>query len=87
MRLSAREEIVVELFRKLHADQKNEAVKHLRSTIDANYEVEKRLGRPLKPVSNERVAAKYGKTPPPMPRAPKNKPQPRRPDRAQDDNE
>lgn len=66
--LSAREEIVIELFRQLHTDQRNEFVKKLRAAVDANSEIERRMGRPLKPVSNERVAAKFGTTPPPQKR-------------------
>lgn len=88
LRLSPREELLVELFRELHADQRSEVITRIRALKDANKTVEKLVGRQIKTVGNERIEAKFGKTPPLIRDSDrKNKPQPRRPDRNQDDSE
>lgn len=87
MNLTAREEIVVELFRALDPEQRGEAIKRMRALVDANRVVQQKLKGPLRVVGNMRVEERYG-IPTPKKRAfrkPISKPQPRRPDRNQDD--
>lgn len=88
MRLSSKEEIVVELFRSLGVEQRNEMVRRMRAAADANRLIQKKLRKPINPVSNERVTARFGKAPPRLGRRHKHSelaPEPRRPDRNQDD--
>jgi hypothetical protein len=87
MKLSAREEIVIELFRDFDPEQRTELIKWMRSLVDANrVSKDKMNGRPLRIVRNVRIESKYG-----LPHPTKNNgvkksgPQSRRPDRAQDD--
>jgi hypothetical protein len=91
VQLSPREELLVELFRKVHVFQRNSIISQLRSMVHSVDIVEDVLGKKgeLKITGNKRMEAVYGLRPdrrPSMPPVKKSgKPQPRRPDRNQDD--
>lgn len=101
MRVSPREELLLELFRELHVDQRNDIIRSMRALKDANkitleaaYNAAiKSNGGPkvsraksIKLVPDARVEMRFGAAP--IRETPRSsKPQPRRPDRNQDDAE
>lgn len=63
---SAAEEMILELFRGLTREQQRELVIETKATVDANREIQSRfIGRPIRTVSNEDVAAAFGPLPAP----------------------
>lgn len=87
MILTAKEEIVVELYRALDPAQRVELVASMRALVDANRISQKKMKVPLRVVGNVRIEAKYGMPTPATGarKRPGAKPQRRRPDRGQDD--
>lgn len=64
--LSAREEMMLTLFRGLTPEQQRELTLSTLAQVDANREVQERfLDRPLRTFSNEQVERAYGKVPSP----------------------
>lgn len=83
---TAREEVLLELYRQLSVEQRNELLRGLRALAHANQVSQTKMKKPLDVVGNGRIEAKYG-----LPKAPPKgtngrKPHRRGPDRAQDDN-
>lgn len=85
--LSAREEMVVLLFRGLTKEQQRELVLETNAAVQGNLEIQKRfLNTPLRTYSNEDVEAAFGRVPPPAERKKVTKPK-RRPGFAEEDPE
>lgn len=91
MSLTAKEEVVIELFRLLDIEQRNHLVRGMRALVDANRVTQRKLKGPIKVVGNGRIEARYGLPGPNGKKGSKlsdtDKPKPRRPDRGQDDAE
>lgn len=84
--LSAREEIVLELFRGLTPEQQLEQVQFIRAAYDANRRVQSFVTKPLRTYSNEEVERAFGKVPAPTRKTKKPVKPPRRdPGTAMDD--
>lgn len=60
MARTAREEMLLELFRGLTPEQQREATIKILATVQANRSIQKHLDKPLRTYSNEEVAAAYG---------------------------
>lgn len=66
--MTAREEMMLDLFRSLTPEQQRELVVDTNAMVTANREIQARfLNQPIKTFSNEDVAAAFGPTPAPKP--------------------
>lgn len=63
--LTAREEIVLDLYRGLTPEQQREHVQELRAAYEANRQVQTYVAKPLRTFSNEDVERAFGKVPGP----------------------